>query len=243
MNKIAKDHLCGFTLLELLVTLSLFSAIMGFLMSTFFQFHQQSQRMESMLKLRQEVRILERIIRNDLQTVIYLTEFMKDAPNERDDRKSGILGLDEIVGEKDGDQLHMHVNNRSRFQRFLAADADPEIHEVSYFLETTNAGEGVRFKRREEFYIDDDISTGDRSITHTLSDHVVGFNVQYFRSGEDEPLNEWDSSDYKESKKSADRLPTGVLVTLELRSEEGEELASQLRINLQPDMGGKVTWR
>ncbi len=79
----------GFTLMELLVTLSLFSVIMGFLMSTFFQFNQQSKRMESILKLRQEIRILERIIRNDLQTVVYLTGFMTDPLNERDDRKSG----------------------------------------------------------------------------------------------------------------------------------------------------------
>ena len=55
----------GFTLMELLVTLSLFSAIMGFLMTSFFQFHQQSDRMESILKLRQETRILERILRNE----------------------------------------------------------------------------------------------------------------------------------------------------------------------------------
>ena len=39
METDVKSKDTGFTLLELLVTLSLFSVIMGFLMTSFFQFH------------------------------------------------------------------------------------------------------------------------------------------------------------------------------------------------------------
>ncbi|MBT4089420.1 MAG: prepilin-type N-terminal cleavage/methylation domain-containing protein, partial [Deltaproteobacteria bacterium] len=53
----------GFTLLELLLTLSIFAAIMGLLMNVFFQFKDQSNRFGSTLDLRQEARILELLLR------------------------------------------------------------------------------------------------------------------------------------------------------------------------------------
>ena len=195
--------------------------------------------MESILKLRQEIRILERIIRNDLQSVVYLENFMKDPLNERDDRKSGIYGLDEMRGDKESDQLHMHVNNRSKFYRSLPFEFDPEIHEVSYTLEEADDGEKILFKRREEFYLDDDISQGERSVIHTLSNHVLAFDIKYYKGSETETLEEWDSSAVEEG----NLLPSGLVVTLELQSEDGETVKSELQVNLQPDMGSNVTWQ
>ncbi len=232
----------GFTLMELMVTLTIFSAIMGILLTSFFQFHQQGRRMESITKLRQEARILERIIRFDIQSVIYLDQFMTDPKNEGDLRKSGVYGIDDKMGELDADKLYLHVNNTSKFQRSLEFEADPRIHEVGYFMEE-DGNDGYYFKRREEFYVDPDITDGDRSIVHTLSHNLISYNVQYFRGTDEEPLDEWDSSKYKQTKKNEDKLPTGIQVSLAFKSDDGEEYKTDLQINLRPYMGSGVKWR
>ncbi len=232
----------GFTLMELLIALSLFSAIAGILMSSFFQFNRQANRMESMLRLGQEVRILERILRNDIQSAVYLYELMKDPQQEMDGRKSGIFGIDETLGSKDGDRLHMHVNAPSRFQRTLLAENDPEIHEVSYFIEESDEGD-FQFIRREEFFVDPEITEGGRSIVHTLSYHIVSFDVKYYKGAEEEPLDEWDSSENVKAGSKNDILPSGVVVSLEIRGDDGESLTSELQVNLRPEMGTAVDWR
>lgn len=238
-----RDHkrwrMAGFTLMELLIALSLFSVIVGILISSFFQFQQQSSRMESILELRQELRILEQIIRNDLQSAIYLEEFMTMPPKEeRDGRKSGIYGIDDAVGDHKTDQIHLHVKNRSRFHRNLSWEEDPRLHEVSYFLEMVD-NEQFRFKRREEFYIDTDMTEGERSITHTLSTKVVSFNVEYYQHDQEETLDEWDSS----ASDIPAPMPVGLNVSLEMRNEQGEQLSSSMQINLRPYMGDFASWR
>ncbi len=232
----------GFTLFELMITLAMFSAIMGILMNTFFSFSRQSTRMEAILELRQETRILERILREDLQTIIYLDEFMTDPKQEMDDRKSGIFCINETLGEKDGDTIHMHVNHASKFHRSLPFDLDPEIHEVSYYLEETDNGQ-VRFRRREEYYVDPDITAGDRSITHTLSNNMISFDVKFYKSGETEPQEDWDSSKHNETKVINDKIPSGIEVTLELKTESGETMESKFQVNLHPDMGTLASWK
>ncbi|MBU3915158.1 hypothetical protein KKA14_06450 [bacterium] len=231
----------GLTLMELLIALSLFAAIMGLLMNSFFQFQSQNDRMTSILSLRQEARTLERILREDLQSVTYLGEFMKDPLNEKDDRKSGIYGINGALGEKDADIIHMHVGHVSRFYRSLPFDKDPELHEVSYFLEEKDDG-GTRFKRREEFYIDNNIAEGDRSVIHTLSENIVSFNIKYYRGSEVEALDDWDSSSYEENKNSAYKIPAAIEIDLELKGKSGEILKSKLQVNLHPYMGLFATW-
>ncbi len=231
----------GFSLMELLIALSLFAAIAGILMNSFFQFSRQSQRLETILKLRQELRILEQIIRNDVQAVVYLDKFMEDPQKRQDGRKSGIYGVDESGGDFSKDRLHMHVNNISRFHRNLTTEQDPELHEVSYYLEEEEGGV-LKFKRREEFFIDADITDGERSITHTLSSKIASFDVKYFKSTIEEAAEEWDSSSVLTTGLAADKVPAGVVIQLRIESENGERLESDITINIQPYMGQYVEW-
>ncbi|MCG8337563.1 MAG: prepilin-type N-terminal cleavage/methylation domain-containing protein [Proteobacteria bacterium] len=231
----------GFSLMELLIALSLFAAIAGILMNSFFQFSRQSQRLETILKLRQELRILEQIIRNDVQAVVYLDKFMEDPQKQQDGRKSGIYGVDESGGDYSKDNLHMHVNNISRFHRNLTTEQDPELHEVSYYLEEEEGG-AFKFKRREEFFVDADITAGERSITHTLSNKIVSFDVKYFKSTAEEASDEWDSSSFVTTGLAADKIPAGVIVELKIESDNGESLTSDMTVNIQPYMGQYVEW-
>ncbi|PCI29589.1 MAG: hypothetical protein COB67_03695 [SAR324 cluster bacterium] len=238
MKPLKSTFSSGFTLLELLITLTLFAAIMGVLLDTFFQFKQQNDRIESILTLRQEVRILEKILREDLQAAVYLKKFMSNP--DRDDRKSGLFGINNSAGEQELDSIHMHVHRPSRFHRSLPPEKDPELHEVSFFMEETES-DTFAFRRREEYYIDPDITEGDEgeSITHTISQRVISFDLKYFSKNQDEALEEWDSSEITAGQ---DPLPAGLKVTLVLEDAKGEKMTTAFQINLHPQMGEDVTW-
>jgi len=232
----------GFTLLELLLTLTIFAAIMGLLMNVFFQFKDQSNRFSSTLDLRQEARILELLLRQDLQSAVFLHSWSKkNVDDEYDVRQSGIVGIDDTNGDADSDRIHLHVNRPARFFRGLPLEKDPEIHEVSYYLE--EADDRYQFKRREQFYIDSDITDGDDSISHALSENVVSFDLKYYTQKKPEPIDEWGTEGSQREIRDAVGIPAGVAVTLKLQDSNGESLETQFQINLQPDMGTGITWK
>lgn len=229
-------------MLELLITMTIFSAIMGLLMSSYFQFHQQNQRIESILSLRQELRILEKLLREDLQSVVYLDKFMSPAKRRYNtDLRSGLYAISEVGENEDEhmDVIHMHVKRRSLFLRTLPLSQDPELHEVSYYLEKNEETEKLEFKRREEFYVDTDITEGDESIIHAISERVVSFNLEFYRERVEEADDEWDSTG---GNRNQTRLPAGIKVTLVMKDPKEETLESSFEINLRPKMGQTALW-
>lgn len=232
----------GFTLLELMVTLGLFAAIMGVLMSVFFQFKDQNARFESIMGLRQEARILEHLLRQDLQAAVCLVEFAAPLEKGGEGNPTGIVGIDEQDGSLESDQVHMHVNRPSRFFRGLESAKDPEVHEISFFIDSESEAR-KQFSRREQFYIDGNITEGENSITHPLSENVVEFDVKYYTSDNSEPLDEWGTDDIQRTVEDAKHIPAGVQVTLIMKNQAGEQLESRFQINLQPAMGTGIEWR
>jgi len=234
-------HRRGFTLLELMLTLTLFSAVMSLMLNAFFQFNDQDRRLTDRLELRQEMRVLEQLIREDLQAAVFLKSYVADPLREQEGRRSGLLGENRQLGTRDGDHLHLHVNRPSRFYRTLAAEHDPELHEVSYYLEPTD-GETALLKRRESYYIDPDIQESIDNRVYTLSENVTALNFVYYADGTAEPPDEWDSSLRKTGRGEYQGLPVGMAVTLELQNPAGETWRSTFQVNLKPAMGGFVQW-
>lgn len=235
----------GFTLLELLVTLGLFAAIMGVLLSVFFQFKDQTARFESILTLRQEARILEHLLRQDLQSAVYLRKFVHkiNVPGlySGEERQSGIIGIDDQLGEQATDRLHMHVNRPARFFRGLDPARDPQLHEVSYFL--VEEDQSWHFKRREQYYIDADMTDGLNSIVHTISQNVVGFDIRYYLPDRSEAIDEWGTDAIQREFENARAIPAGLEVSIELQSADGESYATQFQINLKPELGAGIEWK
>lgn len=240
MHRFKSARMQGITLLELLITLSLFGAIMTFLTTSFFQFQDQNRRTESIFQLRQESRILERIIREDLQNVLFLYGYMSGGTKDLDQRKSGLYGISEEVGGLNKDAIHMHVARSSRFHRSVPFQRDPAVHEISYFLEEVEQDQ-LHLKRREDFYIDPDITEGEESIVHTISENVRSFDIKYYKAKSSDALDEWDSTEVYKRKEHP--LPAGIFVTIELENEKGEKLKTDFQVNLNPDMGVSIKWR
>lgn len=227
----------GFSLLELLTTLAIFSAIMTLLLNSIHQLSQQNEKVHARLSLRQEARILERVMKEDIIAAVYLKRFMeKNLDNTTDDRKSGIYGVDDTINEVAADKIHMHVNQFSKFHYGRPHTEDPELYEVSYYLEETNPPSTLfKLIRREELYLDNDITDGDRSIRHSLTDRIQTLNIVYFAKKSSESEDEWESTSLK-------KLPSAVKVQFSLQNKEGETKDVTFQVNLRPHMGNSVIW-
>jgi prepilin-type N-terminal cleavage/methylation domain-containing protein len=232
----------GFTLLELMLTLTIFATVMTLMLNAFFQFSDHDRRLHALIDLRQEARILEGLIREDLQAAVFLEAYVSDPLKEMEGRQSGIFGENLTQGGHDADRIHLHINRPSRFYRTLTADQDPELHEVSYYVEPTE-DDRLGLKRRESFYIDPDIDESIENMVYTLSTSVVSFDIRYFAGAETEGREAWDATQKTDERAGYLGLPTGVQVDLVLQNPAGEEYRTTFQVNLKPDMGSFVQWK
>ena len=65
----------GFSLLELLISIALLGLVMSLLYGAFFQISNSSLQVKSTLETRQELRLLMKMVLDDLQNVQYLKRF------------------------------------------------------------------------------------------------------------------------------------------------------------------------
>lgn len=239
----------GFSLLELLVAIALLSTLLILLYNAFFQISDSTQKVTESLKAEQELRLLMKIVLDDLQAVEYLGHWAA----ERDEDivyHSGILSK-RIPGpdETPVSFVQFHTASPTRFfPEAIALQKDPELHEVEYFLKFDPFAQTWLFIRREDFYVDDDISEG--GLEQTLSESVVDFQMEFLEqtileadSGEIQEvwLEEWDSleSDCVEEDKDISTpenpappcLPLAIRLTLSLQK-EADLVTETLELNL-----------
>lgn len=223
------------SLMEMFLSLLLMGMISALLASTLFESSKQKNRMSSELEFRQETRIILRFLKNDLQSTVYLSDYVKSGSQE--DRKSGIL-LENLQENNhtenvDADKLYMHVRHKSVMFKGTDAKNDPGLHEVGYYLEPLE-NNLFRLMRREEFYIDSDITGGERSRTAPISEHIASLNFEFLQESQDdrseEWLQEWDSKKYSTQGKYP--LPIAVKITLEMGNEKKESFKEVMEINL-----------
>ena len=248
----------GFSLLELLVALALMSTLMIVLYNAFFQFSASTQNVNDSLKAEQELRLLMKIVFDDLQAVQYLEKWvaLNDETSGGEFYHSGILsrlvpGPDETLVSF----IRFHTARPTRFfPEMIALQKDPELHEVEYSLRFDAFAQAWLFVRREDFYVDGNLSEG--GVEQTLSQSVVGFRVEFLAqmvlaadSGalQEVWVEEWDSleencllpnEDLKDSSQTR-CLPLALRLTLSLQKEEGLVVTDTLELNhwsvLQPN--------
>jgi len=218
-------------MLELLVSMTLFSAIAGLLMSSFFSFQSIGTKLESKLSMRQELRNLETLIREDLSSVVYLENYA--AKSAEFSRPSGIRGMDSESQGHPQDRLDLQVHSRGRFFTSFKRSVNPELFEVSYYFGQDDQGK-TGFFRRESYFIEGPIEAGGEAITHKLSSRLVEMNLTYYdQLGAPQPA--WVSAPEA-------ALPTGVDVHLGLVGESGEKFSQDFTVNIHPSMGPGVVW-
>ena len=81
----------GFSLLELLISIALLGLVVSILYSAFFQISNSSIKVISKLETRQELRLLMKMVLDDLQNVQYLKSFAESGLNTIPRRESGLI--------------------------------------------------------------------------------------------------------------------------------------------------------
>jgi len=191
----------GFTLLEIMIAVTIISFMMGIVYTTFSTISQSDKRTAISHELTLKARNLIELITRDISSV-YLPAGYSPAKNQSDSNlQYAFIGNSE---ETEGFSLD-----------FITSDADPErpddikIKEVGYF--TVRSGqEGLTLFKREDDTPDDNIREGGRSYEVMAGLNSLSFE---FMNNRGEWKNDWNTL-------TGGSLPAGVKVEFSLIGEE-----------------------
>lgn len=217
----------GFTLIELLVALSLLSVVLTLLFGGFFQISNSANRLNERLTQRQELRLLADLIVHELLAAQYLIEQAKGG------NSSGIVAETLRVGDGDFTRIDFHAAVPVRFYRKVPPERDPQLHELGYWVELDEDTGDPVLMRREDFYLDDELSAGGESVRMTAG--VEAFLVEFLPAEgasssetQEQWTDRWDSADAA----NGEEMPLAIRLTLTLKVDGGNPLSETHVINL-----------
>ncbi|MCH7479308.1 MAG: hypothetical protein IIA14_14560 [SAR324 cluster bacterium] len=219
----------------MLIAITILAAILSLLFTSFFQIADGTAKLNERNSEQQELRLLMKLIGDDLQAIHYLNGFGEPG--------QGKTGIDADTNNIDGVEyspFDTHVAQPAKFFRGVAPEADPGLHEVGYRVEPDDENEtNLLLLRREDFYLDDDIEEG--GISFVMAEGVQKFLLELLpanrgATGQEPPWEtRWDSSQLPKNQ----RMPLAFRLTLARKTTSGEVLEEVLEVNHQPSL--KVT--
>ena len=215
----------GFTLLELIISLSLLGTVLALIYGTLYQLSSGANHLRDGLNERQELRLLLKMISDDLQGVRWLGNYLAAHPAAT----SGIYATLHKEGNEEFSEIAMHISQPSRFYRSLEREKDPGLHEVGWLVRPDKEGTPALF-RREDFYLDDNLQSG--GVEVPVAEGIQVFRVE-FLPVPDAPTNseEWTDRWNSGERAVGKRLPNAVRVTLGRKLPNGEELKEIMEFN------------
>jgi len=239
----------GFSLLELLISIALLGLVMSLLYGAFFQISNSTLQVKSTLETRQELRLLMKMVLDDLQNVQYLKHFAESGQSTIPRRESGLIAETKLgpentdTGElEEVSSLYFHTAVKSRFYP-EEKEQDPELHEVSYTMQENLDTKTWEFNRREDFYLDGNIREGGKS--YVLSEAVTRFELLLLESEtalagggfQEKWSREWNSDEENCIGTSPlfgepFCLPRAVKLTMALKGEDGNTVTDSQVSNL-----------
>jgi len=182
----AKPLKAGFSILELLISVTLIGLVISVLYASFFQISNSTIKVQSTLDARQELRLLMKIVLDDLQKIRYLEKFADSDQSETQLRETGLIA-DRNLGPENPDTGQIEEVSTIDFHtaivsRFFPEEnyRDPGLHEVSYSLQENPDTKIWEFIRREDFYIDKNLREGGKY--NVLSEEVTKFELEFLES-------------------------------------------------------------
>jgi prepilin-type N-terminal cleavage/methylation domain-containing protein len=216
------------TLLELLIAMALLAVVLALTYGSFFQLSDAAAGLKAELAEQQELRLLLKLIADDLQAAQYLEGYAANG-----DRRSGIVARTHFVGRGEFTEINFHVAAPARFHRQRPPEADPGLHEAGYAVREDLAANTLTLVRREDYYLDPDLETG--GVTVVLTRDVETFSIGFLGPAEasnptqDRWEREWDS----QTRPKDARMPRAVRISLGVMGKDGKPLRATLEVNLQ----------
>jgi prepilin-type N-terminal cleavage/methylation domain-containing protein len=218
----------GFTLIELLVALLLLGLVLTLVYGAFAQISGPALAERDRLTEQQELRLLTRMISDDLQAAQWLERYWAKGPNFR----TGIVAELHAEGAQEFTTIAFHAARPARFYRSVDPASDPNLHEVGYSVEPSEDHTQLVLMRREDFYVDDDLEHGGVSVQ--VADHIKTFRVDFLAPEADLEAAEtpweprWDSP----SRPEATRMPLAMRLTIERTDATGRDVSESIEFNL-----------
>ena len=216
-----KPSLSGFTLFEVLITLSILAVILSLLYLTFHQSMAVMADTDDHAQVVQQGRMILERMAGDLQGAI-LFPGRESAKGFR----SGLVGRSLKEGKDFLDRLDFTL---TAYSFSASTTAGWGVEEVGYFLDRQPGAKGLTLFRRQDDALDGDLIRGGRSLA--ICDRVRSLSFSYFdRQG----IRVKDWSSLEGGRKS--QLPTRVEVHLRLEDSRGQ--VSDFRTQVFLPLGG-----
>ncbi len=197
----------GFTLFEVLVTLSILAVILSLLYMTFHQSMAVMADTDDRAEVIQQGRLILERVAGDLKGAI-LFQQRESAPGFR----SGLIGRSTKEGNDFMDRLDFTTQTSPSSS---SAERGWGVGEVGYYLDHRPGAKGLTLFRRQDEALDGDLTRGGRSLA--LCDRVRSLSFSYFdRQGK--KVRDWNSLEGE--RKS--QLPFRVEMHLRLEDSRGQ---------------------
>ena len=200
------------------------SVVVTLLYSGFAQISGNAVELTRELESRQALRVLLKVVMDDLQSVQYLPNWAKTRP-------SGLVASIRYEESKPFTWVRFHAAVPTRFYRNLEQGGDPGLHEIAYRIERDRKQDLLTLTRREDFYLDRDLDEG--GITLTLAQGITVFKVEFLipatgTQTRSETWSEtWDSADSIDGRS----LPPAMRLTIAQVASRGQEFHDSLELH------------
>ncbi|HEX7928486.1 MAG TPA: prepilin-type N-terminal cleavage/methylation domain-containing protein [bacterium] len=223
----------GFTLIELLAALAILSLILALAYGSFFQISGAATSLKGELEEQQELRLLLKMIADDLQSARYLATII-NKPGAQTVGESGIIAKVASIGTKEFSYISFHAATQARFFRQRPPELDPGLHEIAYGVQEDTDKKTLNLVRREDYYLTPDMESG--GVTIILSRKLETFSLAFLLPP-DSPgstTERWEREWNSMQRPEAGRMPRAIRIGLGLMGKDGNPIRESIDINL-PD--------
>ena len=218
------------TLVEMMIAVMLLGMVLTMVYASFFQISRHSSQLEAQLKERQVLRMLMRVISDDLASARWLGSYWSKGVGH----DTGLVSEMKYIGGGEFTAINLHTAQPTRFYRRINRQRDPMLHEVGYYVEQDTEKDELVLYRREDFYLDEDMRDG--GLKARLAGRLTEFKVEFLAPGTPDSTElgreAWETAWNAPDAPDNARMPMAVRVTLARRSETGEEVREQAEFNL-----------
>lgn len=198
-----KEKISGFTMVEVIVAVAIFSFISLALFTSFSRTFSVSEEIDSQDSLHHAAKL----------AIIRITQELSDAFLKSEAENPNLL----FVSQDDGDFDRIKFNTFLHFRYFKnVKESDQNL--LVYYTEDDNEKNGKRLVRREKTIIDDKPDEGGQIFT--LLNGLTKFNLKFCSGLKPEWANSWNSK----SIENKDQMPIAVKIELGVRDEKENEL-------------------
>jgi len=213
--KLYKGRFNGFTLLEILVSIAIFAAIVSVLYPSYTATFRNIEYTESEAEIYRMARVAMERITRDIKAAYIPSWVNEDEDKDEWIQETGFLGEDEDINGRDADSLRFFCHEHLAFKE----DDMPGNAFISYYIKETQDGNFTLYRSdTHEFAEPPEEETGGLILCEGL--HSVQFT--YFDENV-ESYDDWDLS----GDRFKNRLP--VMVSIKLEFTHGADAESVIR--------------